>query len=482
MTGGRTGGYDPLVNPQPIPAQTDPASLAALLAAARLDLPGVRLLTEVAERESYRLDETAYLSAGLPGAVALPATTAEVAALLRLATAHRVAVVPRGAGTGLSGGAAGIEGALTIALTRMDRILEIDRANLCVVTQPGVINAVLKAAVAAEGLFYAPDPASYEICSIGGNLGTNAGGLCCVKYGQTRDAVLGLEVVLADGTVIRTGGRNIKDVAGYSLTHLFVGSQGTLGIITEATLRLRPAPAPRATLLVFFDTLDAAGDAVAGMTAAGLVPVTLELMDRATLVAVEDWHHLGLDVTAAAMLMIESDAPGSGATDELDQAEAAALAAGGRSIIRAADAAEADWLRQARRLALRALERQGTVRMEDVGVPRASVPELLRAIERITAAHGVRCATFGHAGDGNLHPNLIFDRDDPEAAALTHRVRDEIFRAALDLGGTVTAEHGIGAARREWLPIQHGEAAVGVMRAIKTALDPLGILNPGRVV
>ena len=463
-------------------APTDPAALASLLADVATELPRVKVLTDPTDRASYRLDETAYLEAGLPGAVAFPASTADVSGLLRLASRHRVAVVPRGAGTGLSGGAAGIEGALTIVMTRLDQVLEIDAGNLCVVTQPGVINADLKAAVAAEGLFYAPDPASYESCSIGGNLGTNAGGLCCVKYGQTRDSVLGLEVVMADGTVIRTGGRNVKDVAGYSLTHLFVGSQGTLGIITEATLRLRPAPGPRSTLLVFFDSLDAAGDAVARMTADGLVPVTLELMDRETIRAVEDWHHLGLDVDAEAMLMVESDAPGANASAELDVAEAACLAAGGRSAVRAADAQEADWLRQARRLALRALERQGTVRMEDVGVPRARVPELLRAIERITRVHGVRCATFGHAGDGNLHPNLIFDRDDPAAAALTHQVRDEIFRAALDLGGTVTAEHGIGAARREWLPIQQGAGAVAAMQSIKDALDPLGILNPGRVL
>jgi len=454
----------------------------AWLEAVRATLPGVRLLTDAADREAYRLDETAYMTAGLPAAVAVPSTTEEVSALLRLATEHRVAVVPRGAGTGLSGGAAGIEGAVTIALTRMDRILEIDTDNLCVVTQPGVINATLKAEVAKAGLFYPPDPASYEICSIGGNLGTNAGGLCCVKYGQTRDWVLGLEVVLADGRVIRTGGRNVKDTAGYGLTHLFVGSQGTLGIITEATLRLRPLPGPRSTLLAFFGTLDGACEAVAVMTRGGLVPVTLELLDRETIVAVDDVHQLGLDRAAAAMLMVESDAPGAGAGEELDRAEAACLEAGATSIVRAADATEADWLRQARRLALRALERQGTVRMEDVGVPRARVPDLLRAIERIAATHHVRIATFGHAGDGNLHPNLVFAHDDPDAAELTHLVRDDIFRAALAMGGTVTAEHGIGAARREWLPIQRGEAAVDVMRAIKAALDPLGILNPGRVL
>jgi glycolate oxidase len=457
-------------------------AIEALVEDVRRELPDLRLLTDIADRESYRLDETAYLAAGLPGAVALPASTDEVAALLRLATRHRVPVVPRGAGTGLSGGAAGIEGALTVAVTRMDRILEIDRDNLCVITQPGVINADLKKAVAAEGLFYPPDPASYESCSIGGNLGTNAGGLCCVKYGQTRDWVLGLEVVLADGTVIRTGGRTVKDTAGYSLTHLIVGSQGTLGIVTEATLRLRPLPGPRATMLAFFGSLGAAGDAVAAMTRAGIVPVTLELLDHETILAVDDAHNLGLDRDAAAMLLVESDAPGAAAAAELDESEKAIAGAGATSVVRAQDAQEADWLRQARRLALRALERQGTVRMEDVGVPRARVPQLLAAIERIAAAHKVRCATFGHAGDGNLHPNPIFDRDDPDAARLTHLVRDEIFRAALDLGGTVTAEHGIGAARREWLPIQRGEGAVAAMRAIKNALDPLGILNPGRVL
>jgi glycolate oxidase len=473
------------VQPETAPTDSlpaDPTRLAALLDEARAAMPGLRLLTEPVDREAYRLDETAYLAAGLPGAVALPADTGEVASLLRLATRHHVPVVPRGAGTGLSGGAAGIEGALTIAVTRMNRIIEIDPENLCVVTQPGVINAELKTAVAKEGLFYPPDPASYETCSIGGNLGTNAGGLCCVKYGQTRDWVLGLEVVLADGTTIRTGGKTVKDTAGYSLTHLFVGSQGTLGIITEATLRLRPLPGPRATMLAFFASLRAAGAAVAAMTRAGLVPVTLELLDHETILAVDDAHALGLDREAAAMLLVESDAPGSAAAAELDQAEVAILASGSTSIVRAADATEADWLRQARRLALRALERQGTVRMEDVGVPRSRVPELLEAIERITAAHGVRCATFGHAGDGNLHPNLIFDRDDPDAARLTHIVRDEIFQVALDLGGTVTAEHGIGSARREWLPIQRGEGAVAAMRAIKHALDPLGILNPGRVL
>ncbi|HEY7131273.1 MAG TPA: FAD-binding protein, partial [Candidatus Limnocylindrales bacterium] len=378
-----------------------PEAGAALVRAIAAELPGLRLLTDATDREAYRNDETAYLRAGLPLAVALPETTAEVSSLVRLAAAHRVPIVPRGAGSGLSGGAAGIDGGLTIAMTRMNRVLEIDRENLVVVTQPGILNAELKARVAAEGLFYAPDPASYEICSIGGNLGTNAGGLCCVKYGQTRDSVLGLEVVLPDGRVIRTGGRNVKDVAGYALTHLFVGSQGTLGIITEATLRLHVAPPPRSTMLAFFASLAASGQAVAAIVAAGLHPVTLELLDHETILAVDDAFELGLERDAAAMLLVESDLPPSAAGAELDAAIAACEGAGATSIVRAEDPTEADWLRQARRLALRALEKQGTVRMEDVGVPRGRVPELLVEIQAAADRHGVRVATFGHAGDGN---------------------------------------------------------------------------------
>jgi glycolate oxidase len=438
------------------------------LDAVRAALPELRLLTDAADRETYRRDETAYLPNGLPGAVALPTETAQVARLVRLCGEFDVPIVPRGAGSGLSGGATGIEGALTIAFTAMDRILEIDAANLCVVTQ--------------HGLFYAPDPASFEMCSIGGNLGTNAGGLCCVKYGQTRDSVLGLEVVMADGSVIRTGGKNVKDVAGYSLTHLLVGSQGTLGIITEATLRLRPTPPPRATLLAFFPTLESAGDGVAAIAAAGLSPVTLELMDRFTIRAVDDVHQLGLDRDAAAMLMIESDLPGVAAADELARGEAACIAAGATTTVRSQTPAEADLLRQARRAAHWALERIGEVKMEDIGVPRARVPDMLRAVERIAAKHDVRIGTFGHAGDGNLHPDLVLERGDPRAESITKAVQADLYQAALDLGGTVTGEHGIGSARREWMVQQRGADAIRFMRAIKTALDPQDLLNPGRVL
>jgi len=455
-----------------------------LLRAIESRVPGLKLLTDPVDRESYRRDETAYLPTGLPLAVALPETTDQVATLVRLCGEFDVPIVPRGAGTGLSGGAAGIEGALTIAFTRMNRVLEIDHANLLVVTQPGVVNADLKKAVAAEGLFYAPDPASYETCTIGGNLGTNAGGLCCVKYGVTRDAVLGLEVVMAGGQVLRLGGRNVKDVAGYALIPLLVGSQGTLGLVTEATLRLRAAPPPRATLLAFFPSLDAAGEAVAGIIRAGIVPVTLELMDRTTICAVDDVHRLGLDRDAAAMLLVESDLPGTAAAAEVDAAEAACTVAGAGLVVRAQDATEAEWLREGRRLAYRALEEQGVARMEDVGVPRSRVPELLRAIEVIAVEHTITIGTFGHAGDGNLHPTFILGRDESEEAAEArlHAAREDLYAAALALGGTITGEHGIGAARRDWLVRQRGEPAVEAMRAIKQALDPQGLLNPGRVL
>ena len=456
--------------------------MTAFLDDLRGSSPDLRLLTDATDRESYRRDETAHFEPGLPLAVALPSSTEEVAAIMRVSTEHRVPVVPRGAGSGLSGGSAGIEGALTVALTRMNQIVEIDRENLVAVVQPGVVNAELKAAVAKEGLFYAPDPASYEFCTIGGNIGTNAGGLCCVKYGVTRDAVLGLEVVLADGRVIRTGGKNVKDVAGYALTHLFVGSQGTLGIVTEATLRLRPAPPPKQTMLAFFPTIVAAGQAVAAMTAAGVEPCTLELMDAVTIAAVDDWHNLGLDRSAAALLLVESDRPGSAAGDELQRANDACSEAGATEVVRATDPAEADWLRQVRRMAFRALERLGVARMEDVGVPRARVPELLAAIEWAAAAHEVRCGTFGHAGDGNLHPTFVWDRGDVDAEERAHAASEELYRVAIGLGGTVTGEHGIGAARRAFLEEQRGAEAVAVMRSIKAALDPLGLLNPGRVV
>ena len=458
------------------PARTD------FLEKLRTELPDLRVISDEADLEAYRFDETAFMRAGRPLAACFPRSTADVQALVALCAREQVPIVPRGAGTGLSGGAVALDGALTVSFTDMNRILEIDPENLTVTTQPGIINAELNRAVADHGLFYPPDPASFEMCTIGGNLAENSGGLRCVKYGVTVDWVLGLEVVLADGSVIRTGGKNVKDVAGYDLTGLFVGSEGTLGLITEATLRLLPLPPPKLTLVAFFDTVTAAGEAVSRMTAAGIVPVTLELLDAYTIAAVDDAFHLGLDRSAGAMLMVESDLGGDAAQTELGTAEQACLAAGATSVIRAADAQEADWLRQARRAAHGSLEKRGAARMDDVGVPRSRIPEMLAAIERIAAAHELKVGVFGHAGDGNLHPTYILDRDDPEAERRIDAARDEIYRAALDLGGTVTGEHGTGLAKKAWLELQRGKRAVEVMRAIKNALDPAGLLNPGKVL
>ncbi|MDQ3449273.1 MAG: FAD-binding protein [Chloroflexota bacterium] len=452
------------------------------LAAVREALPALRLLTDHADTEAYRFDETPYLTPGRPLGVAFPTCTADVQAIVRLAAEHRVPLVPRGAGSGLSGGAIAVEGGLTVVMTAMASILEIDVENLCAVVQPGVINAALGRAAAEHGLFYAPDPASFEWCTIGGNLAENSGGLRCVKYGVTRQAVLGLEVVLADGAVIRTGGKNIKDVLGYDLSHLFVGSEGTLGIITEATLRLLPMAAPKLTLLAFFTTVRQAGEAVAEITRMGIVPVILELMDAFTIRAVDAALRLGLDAEAGAMLMVESDVGGDAAAAELDLVTKACQQAGATSVMRAADAQEADWLREARRKAHWSLEQAGVARMDDVGVPRSRVPEMLAAIERVSVEHGMRIGVFGHAGDGNLHPTYVMDRDDPAAAQHIDAARADIYAAALSLGGTVSGEHGTGVAKLGYLEAQRGPDAVRVMRAVKDALDPLGILNPGKVL
>ncbi len=455
---------------------------SAFLTDLRAAQPDLRLTTDPTDREANRRDETAGLNPPLPIAVALPSSTAEVAGIVRLAAEHRVPIVPRGAGTGLSGGANASEGALVLSLVRMNRILEIDEENRVAVVEPGVVNAALKEAVARHGLWYAPDPASWESCTIGGNVAANAGGLCCVKYGVTRDSVLSLEVVLADGTVLRTGGRNVKDVAGYDLTGLFVGSMGTLGIVTEATLRLIPTPAPKQTLLGFFPTIEAAGRAVAGLVRDGVQPVTLELMDQFTIRAVNAGFGLGLDDDAAAMLLVESDLPGVAGAAELDRAERACEAAGAGLLVRAQDAAEADMLREGRRLAHDALERLGATHREDVVVPRSRVPDLLHAIREAADRLDLRVGVFGHAGDGNLHPTFVFDAADEAAVARVVEAQEAVLGATLALGGSVTGEHGIGVTKRAWLEPTRGPDFVRVMRAIKAALDPLGILNPGKVL
>jgi glycolate oxidase len=400
---------------------------------------------------------------------------------LRIASERGVPVVPRGAGSGLSGGANAVDGGLVLSLTAMDRVLEIDRANLLAVVEPGVINGDLSAAVTDRGLWYPPDPASAAFSSIGGNIATNAGGLCCVKYGVTRDSVLGLEVVMADGALVRTGGRTVKGVAGYDLTGLFVGSEGTLGVVTEATLRLRPVPPPPATLVAFFGELKSAGTAIAEITS-GVVPSVLELMDRETVRAVDEWKHMDLDLDAAAMLIGRSDAGGEQAANQIDRMARACSSAGATLVARSSDPMEADLLMNARRLALPALERKGTILLDDVAVPIGRITELFEAIERIAADRDVVIGTFGHAGDGNMHPTLVYDHRDPGHVARARGAFQEILRAAVGLGGTITGEHGVGVLKRPWLMEEIGHEGLRVHATVKRALDPEGILNPGKVL
>ena len=444
-------------------------------------LPEGALVTDVDVVEGYRRDRAAWAHPGQPLCLVRATGTADVVHVLRWASAHRVPVVPRGAGSGLSGGATAVDGCVLLSLERMDRICEVDPAGMYAVVQPGVVNADLKAAARAHGLWYPPDPASYEFSTIGGNLATNAGGLCCVKYGVTRDYVLGLEVVLADGTVVRTGGHTVKNVAGYDLTRLFVGSEGTLGVVTEAVLRLRPAPPPATTLAATFPTLVAAGAAVSDIVTRTR-PSLLELMDRATLQAVEDFQPMGLDLDAAALLVARSDSGGAAAVEEVAAMAGACRAAGATLVEHTDDPAEGEMFLAVRRLAYPAMERRGATLVDDVAVPLPLIPRLVAAVEEIAERHGTLVATVGHAGDGNMHPLAVFDPADPDAEQRALAAFADIMRAAIALGGTITGEHGVGTLKRPFLAAQVGEAAMGVQRAIKAALDPLGILNPGKVL
>jgi glycolate oxidase len=444
-------------------------------------LPAGALITDPSVVESYARDQAGFVEAGAAGAVVRAGSTEQVQEVLRIASRHRIPVVPQGARSGLSGGANAVDGCLLVSLAGMNRILQIDAGSLFAVAQPGVINADLSKAVGELGLMYPPDPASSEFSTIGGNIATNAGGLCCVKYGVTGDFVLGLEVVLADGSVVRTGRKTVKGVAGYDLTRLFVGSEGTLGVITEATVRLRPAAEPPATLVAFFPDLESAGVAIAQI-ATGLVPSLLELMDRATVGAVEAWKRMDLDLDAAALLLARSDAGGEQGSREIDLMSKACQDAGASFVGQSSDPAEAELLMAARRLAYPALERQGTALLDDVAVPLARIPELLRAIEDISVRHGLLIGTFGHAGDGNMHPTIVFDHRDPDAVARARAAFEDILQTALRLGGTITGEHGVGLLKRPYLAAEVGEPGMALHATIKRALDPLNILNPGKVI
>jgi glycolate oxidase len=452
----------------------------AVLAELAAALPADALVTDPDIIEPYRYDRAETVVPGRPLAVVRARCTADVQVVLRIASTHRVPVVPRGAGTGLSGGSAAVDGCITLSTERM-RDISVDPAAMVAVVGPGLFNAEVKAAAREHGLWYPPDPSSFEICSIGGNMATNAGGLCCVKYGVTTDYVLGLEVVLADGSVVRLGGRTIKDVAGYDLKRLFVGSEGTLGIITSATLRLRPLPPPAATVVATFSDVVDAGRAVATVMAE-MRPAALELMDRTSVRAVEAQLRMGLDETCGALLLGRSDAGGAQSASEAARIEAACTAAGATYVAATDDEDEGEQLMTARRMAIPCVERLGTVLIDDVGVPIPRIPELIAGIENVAARTDTTIAVIGHAGDGNFHPLVVFDRADPAAVARAEEAFGAVMDVALALGGTITGEHGVGTLKRAWLRPQLGDDVAALAARIKDALDPRGILNPGKAL
>lgn len=454
-------------------SSTDLDSLRALL-------PAGTVVTDPDILGGYRQDRALDPDAGIALALIRPTETEQVAAVLKWAHERRVPVVPRGAGTGLSGGATAQNGALLLSTERM-RAITVDPVTRTAVAQPGLLNAEVKRAVAEQGLWYPPDPSSFEICSIGGNAATNAGGLCCVKYGVTTDYVLGMEVVLADGTVVRLGGPRLKDTAGLSLTKLFVGSEGTLGIITELTLRLLPAQPPQSTVVATFPTLTAATEAILAITGT-LRPSMLEFMDTVAINAVEDELRMGLDRNAAGLLVARSDAPGEHAGYEADLMLAACEKAGATEAFRTDDPEEGEAFCAARRFAIPAVERKGTLLLEDVGVPLPRLSDLVTGIADIAERRRVLVSVIAHAGDGNTHPLIVHDPNNPDETERAHQAFGEIMELAISLGGTITGEHGVGRLKKAWLPDQVGPEVMDLTRRIKDALDPHGILNPGAVL
>lgn len=445
-------------------------------------LPAGRVVSEPDRMSAYVHDEAEWAPHGTPLAVARPESTAEVSKVVKWAAAHHVAVVTRGAGTGLSGGANASDGCVVVSLERMNRILEINAIERLAVVQPGVINDDLRAACAERGMWYPPDPASSPWSTIGGNVATNAGGVCCVKYGVTADYVLALEVVTGTGEVTRVGKRTAKGVAGYDLCALMVGSEGTLGLITEVTVRLRPARPAERTVAGYFDSVVDAGRAVARVAEAGIIPSALELVDQHCLKAVDDWKHMGLSVEANAVLLARCDGAGAVGDAEAEALRQCFEEGGATFAAVSTDENEAELLFSARRLAYPAVERLGPVLTEDVCVPTPLVPEMLRRIEAAGRKHGTVIANIAHAGDGNLHPLLIAARNDDDARARAQAAFRQIITDALDLGGTVSGEHGIGLLKVEGLTRECDPVAARMQHAIKAALDPVGILNPGKAL
>jgi glycolate oxidase len=419
----------------------------------------------------------------LPDVAVYPTSTEQVVQVMEIAREERLPIVARGSGTGLSGGSVPITGGMVLCLSRMNKILEIDEENLTATVEAGVVTLDLFNAVAEKGLFYPPDPGSQKISTVGGNVMENAGGLRGLKYGVTRDYVMALKCVLPDGSIIETGGKSVKDVAGYSFKDLLIGSEGTLAIITEVTVSLIPPPQAKKTMLAYFDKMPAAGDAVSKIIAAKIIPATLEIMDKATINCVEDYASIGLPREMAALLLIEVDGHPVVVEEEAAAIEKVMLAAGVAEFHIAKDAEEAAGLAAARRTALSALARVSpTTLLEDATVPRSRLADTFAEIERLAIKYDLKVGTFGHAGDGNLHPTVLCDERNKDEMTRAHAFYDELYEKVLAWGGTVSGEHGIGVAKREYLARQIGPAGIEVMRRIKLSFDPEGILNPGKII
>jgi glycolate oxidase len=438
------------------------------------------VLTAAEDLLVYAFDGTAALTQQ-PGCVVFARDTADIQAVLRLAQRTQTPVVTRGSGTGLSGGSLPVPGCIVLCTVRMNRILEVDPANLTLLTEPGATTLQIAEAAAAVGLFYPPDPGSMKISTIGGNVAENSGGLRGLKYGITRNYVMGLEVVLPDGEILFTGNKCVKDVAGYSLKDLFIGSEGTLGVITRILLRLIPQPAAKQTLVATFDAMDAAAQTVSDIIAAKIIPCTLEFLDRTTLRCVEDYAKIGLP-DCEALLLMETDGHPAQVAEEAARMEEIARANGCLAIRRAADEAEANALAGARRSAFSALARVApTTILEDATVPRSELARMIRFVDQVAKKHRLRIGTFGHMGDGNLHPTFLTDERNTQEMHRVHLAFREIFDEAIRLGGTITGEHGVGVAKKEFLPKFLGDASMRVMRGLRRELDPQGILNPGKM-
>ena len=464
-----------------------PTPTAVLVEALGRALPADRLVVDEDVLVSLSHDEAEWAPVGRAAVGVRARSESEVRDVVRIAADLGAPIVARGAGTGLSGGANAVDGCVVLDLSRMSAVVEVDAENLLCVVQPGVVNDDLKAAVAEHGLWYPPDPASSPWSTIGGNVATNAGGLCCLKYGVTRDYVLGMRAVVGGdagyGTAVALGRRTNKGVAGYDMAGLMVGSEGTLGVVTEVTLRLRAAlrGTPR-TIVGSFSSLVDAGHAVAVVTRRGLVPSALELLDRACLEAVEEWKHLGLESDAAALLLARVDTPGDAGEAEAQAVVDAFTSAGALWAAQSTDDAEAEALFMARRLAYPALERLGPVLTEDICVPRSAVPAMLAEVEAIAVRNDVRIATIAHAGDGNLHPLLLTPAGDDVARVRAQSAFEQLLDAAIALGGTVTGEHGVGLLKRDGMVRELDPGSLVLQRSIKAALDPLGVFNPGKVL